>query len=168
MTAQQPPKWIAADPAGSLRRHATWLNDKARETFLTDKFHSEMFFLFRADGQGAMGQPPTDMDRDRFLGVLKESIRRNDVYGVIHVVEAWTYFPRKPNDHVMKQVMQGEIAVSELNQGERTEALMVRFEAKDGSQHLWLSPILRTKTGVALADPMEMPEPPGGRFGSLF
>lgn len=37
---------------------------------------------------------------------------------------------------------------------------MVRFEARDGSQHLWLSPILRTKTGVALADPMEMPEPP--------
>lgn len=46
--------------------------------------------------------------------------------------------------------------------------LMVRFEARDGSQHLWLSPILRTKTGVAVADPMEMPEPPGGRFGSLF
>jgi hypothetical protein len=162
------PKWQGRDPSGSLRRQAEWLNEKARETFLTDKFHTEIFFLYRADGQGAIAQPPADMDRDQFVAMLKKGIKSNDIFGVLHVVEAWTYFPRRPNDHTMKQVMHGEIAVSELNPGDRTEALMVRCEGRDGYSMMWLSPIIRTPTGVALADPMEMPDPPQGRFSGLF
>jgi hypothetical protein len=32
----------------------------------------------------------------------------------------------------------------------------------------WISPIVRTKDGVALADALEMGETSEGRFGSLF
>jgi hypothetical protein len=33
---------------------------------------------------------------------------------------------------------------------------------------MWISPILRLKDGVALADPVEMVEQVEGRFASLF
>lgn len=35
-------------------------------------------------------------------------------------------------------------------------------------QRIWISPIVRTKYGVALADPLEMGETAEGRFASLF
>jgi hypothetical protein len=163
-----PPVWMKADPSGSLRRHATWLNNLARVTFLTDKTHVEIFFLLLADGTGGLAQTPVGMDRDQFLAVLKGSIKEHGIFGVIHIAETWSYFPRRPNDHTMKQIVQGEIAVSELNQGDRTETLMVRVECRDGWQHLWLNPIVRTKDGVALSDSIELDDAPGGRFGTFF
>lgn len=166
--ASGPPDWNTTDHPGSLRRYASWLNEVARATFLTDKTHVEIFFLLKSDGTGGLVQPPAGMDRTVFLGAMKISLQEHDIYGVIHIVEAWSYFPRKPNDHTMKQVVEGEIAVSELKPGDKTECLLVRVEGRDGAQHLWLSPILRTADGVALADPIEMDEPMGGRFGSFF
>jgi hypothetical protein len=163
-----PPHWDKGDPRGSLLRHGAWLSEKARRLFLTDGFHTELVFFLSSDGRGAVIQPPRGMDRDRFVAFLKDTIRRNGIYGVIHIVEAWTYFPRKRDDHTMQQVLAGEIAVSQLGAQDRTEALMVRVDCRDGSQRLWLSAIVRSPTGVALADVMEMREPLGGRFGRLF
>ena len=162
------PVWVNADPSGSLRRHATWLNDLARETFLTDKLHIELFFLLKQDGQGGIAQPPSGMDRDQFVSLLKNSIQENDIYGVIHICETWSFFPKVPNDHTMKQITQGEIAVSDLKPGDKTEALMVRVECRDGTQHLWLSPIVRSKDAVFLSDAIELDEPVKGRFGTFF
>ena len=168
MKSKEQPVWDSANPRESLRVQAAWLNETARLTFLKDKFHTELFFFYKQDGQGAIGQPPAGMDRDQFIPILKESIRQNDIYGVVHVVESWAYFPRHPNDHTFKQVAQGEIAVSQLKPGEKSEALMVKVESRDGLTHVWLSPIVRSPNSVALADPMEITEPTGGRLGSLF
>ena len=65
------------------------------------------------------------MDRNQFVEVLKQAIRANDIYGVIHIAESWSYFPRTPNDHTMKQVVEGEIAVSELKPGDKTDVPML-------------------------------------------
>ena len=62
----------------------------------------------------------------------------------------------------------GEIAVSDLKQGDKTEFLVVRYECRDGNKRMWINPILRPKDGVVLADPVEMGDEAGGRFGSLF
>ena len=167
MTAE-PPAWDAADRAGSFARYAEWLNEKARFTFLSAGFHAEMFFFMRADGQGGMGMPPKGMDRDRVVAMLRQTIRANDIYGIVHICEAWTLFPKRPKDHTFKQVLDGEIAVSELRPEDRTEALTVRMESRDGASHLWLSPIMRTNLGVALADAIDWKEPTGGRFSGLF
>ena len=164
----EPPVWKASDPQASLRRRADWLNEKARRTFLLDKFHTEMFLLFRADGQSGLVQPPPKVDRDVFVGALKDAIRQNDIYGVVHIVEAWSYFRKQQQDHTLTQLMMGEMAVSDLKNGDREEALMVRVESRDGLNHLWLSPIVRKGKEVALAEPMEMSEELSGRFGSLF
>ena len=48
------------------------------------------------------------------------------------------------------------------------EALIVRYECRDGSQRMWISPIVRTRDGVALGDALEMGEAAEGRFASLF
>jgi hypothetical protein len=143
--------------------------EEARRTFLKDGTHLEVFFLYRADGQGAMGNPPPQMDRDQFIQVLRQTIEMNEIFGVIHVVEAWVYIPKKPNDHTMKQIMAGEMAVSDLKQGDKAEALIVRYECRDGSQRLWINQVLRPKTGgVALVDAVEMEDEVKGRFASLF
>ena len=77
--------------------------------------------------------------------------------------------PRKPNDDTMRQILVGEMAVSDLKRGDKTEALVVRYECRDGTQRMWISPIVRPKTGgVALRDPLEMGETAEGRFASLF
>lgn len=108
------------------------------------------------------------MDRDQVVEILRQTIRANDIYGVVHVCEAWTYFPKALKDHTLAQVMEGEIAVPELRPGDRTEALTVRMESRDGASRMWMSPIARPPTGVALADAIEWPHPPGGRFVGLF
>lgn len=163
------PEWGQADPSGSMRRVADWFVEEARTTFLKDGYHTELFFLYRADGQGSMGNPPPKMARDQFTQLLRQTIRMNDIYGVVHVVEAWVYVPKKPNDHTMKQILAGEMGVSDLKKGDKTEALIVRYECRDGTQRMWISPIVRPKAGgVALGDALEMGETAEGRFASLF
>jgi hypothetical protein len=163
------PDWNPADPSASMRRTAEWFLEEGRTTFLKDGTHVELFFLYRQNGQGGMANPPPKVDRDQFLKSLREAIQANDVFGVVHVVEAWVYVPKRHNDHTLKQIMEGELAVSDLKQVDKSEALIVRYECRDGTQRMWINQILRSKTGgVALADAVEMDDEVGGRFGNLF
>lgn len=77
--------------------------------------------------------------------------------------------PKSVNDYALKHILAGNIAVSELKQGDKTEALIVRYECKDGTQRMWISPIVHPKTGgIALGDALEMGDEVRGRFGSFF
>ena len=68
-----------------------------------------------------------------------------------------------------QQILDGEMAVSDLKRGDKAEALIVRYECRDGTQRMWINPILRTKAGgVALADALEMGDEVSGWFASLF
>ena len=163
-----PPEWNSNEPAASLDRFAGWLNEQARATFLKDGAHTELFFLFQADGQGALVQPPHDMARDQFVAALRAEIKEHDFYGVVHVCEAWAYFPKAPKDHTLTQVVHGEIKVSELTPEDRSETLMIQLESRDGATRLWFHRIVRTAARVALADPVEWSGPPRGRFAQLF
>ena len=152
-----------------MRRLADWVVVEARTTFLKDGSHVELFFLYREDGEGALGHPPPDMEREQFTQMLRQTIQENEIFGVVHIIEAWVYIPKKSGDHTMKQILDGEMAVSDLNPGDKAEALIVRYECRDGTQRMWTSQILRTKTGgVALADALEMGDEVKGRFGTLF
>ena len=49
------------------------------------------------------------------------------------------------------------------------KALISRYECRDGTQRMWISPVVRPKTGgVALGDALEMGETAEGRYASLF
>lgn len=163
------PDWDAADPSVSLRRTAEWFVEEARTNFLKDGTHVELFFLYGRDGQGSTGAPPPGMPKHQFVEGLKETIRRNGTFGVVHISQAWIYVPPRPNDHTYRQILAGEIAVSELKEEDKTEALVVRYECRDGAPRMWISPIVRTKDGgLALGDAREMGETAEGRFDSLF
>ena len=43
-----------------------------------------------------------------------------------------------------------ELAVSDIKKGDKTEALIVRYECRNGTQRTWISPIGRPKTMVWL------------------
>ncbi|MFH0908961.1 MAG: hypothetical protein V1929_09375 [bacterium] len=162
------PAWNADDAAGSLAACAAWFGSKARETFLNDKTHGEMFFFWDAKGEMGAAQPPPGIERNQLTAVVKAEIERLQVYGVVHIAEAWMYLPKQKNDHTYKQVVQGEIAVSQLKPEDRTETLMVRMESRDGLSRIWLSPIVRSADSVALGDTIEISDPAGGGSGSFF
>ena len=165
---ETPPAWDGRDAPTSLARYAEWLNRRARLTFLQAGTHVELFFMLRPDGQAGLGAPPPGYDRDQLAAALREAIRANDIYGLVHICEAWTYLPRKPRDHTFTQLVQGEMTVSELQPEDRTEALMVRMESRDGAHRLWISPILRREGGADLGEPIDITDPPAGRFAGLF
>lgn len=163
------PPWNKFNPSDSLRCIGYWFNDEARKMFLKNAAHSELLFLYKQDGQGTMIEPTRNMDRDTFSKVFKDYIRQNDIYGVVHIVEAWIYVLCSLEGRTSKQVVDVENKMSGQQAEERAETLVVRYECKDGTQNIWLNPILRTKSaGVALQDPVEIEEKVGGRFGSLF
>lgn len=163
------PDWASEDPAGSMRRTAEWFVEEARMTFLTDGSHVEMFFLFKDDGSYSMGPPPPDMSKSEFVEALKSQIRNDNTYSVVHIAEAWIYVPKRPNDHTSRQLETGEMKVVDLRREERVEALVVRSECREGEQRMWVSPIIRPKSGgVALGDAVEMGKTVEGRFVSLF
>ena len=167
--AGKSPDWDATDPSGSMRRTAEWFVEEARTNFLTDGTHVELFFLFKEDGSYSMGARPPDMPKDQFMAVLRQRICDDKTFGVVHILEAWVFIPKKPNDHTMKQILAGEMGVPDLKRGDKTEALIVRYECRDGSQRVWISPIIRPQTGgVALGDELEMGEAAEGRFASLY
>ena len=73
------------------------------------------------------------------------------------------------SNSMCQQILDGEMAVSDLKRGDKAEALIVRYECRDGTQRMWINPILRTKAGgVALADALEMGDEVSGWFASLF
>ena len=98
---------------------------------------------------------------------LRGTIKANNAYGVIQIGEVWTYIPPKPNDHTFRQVVEGEMKVSELKPEDKTEALFVRYQSLE-DQCFWVNPILREGTGVSLGEAIEFRDEAGGRFGSLF
>ena len=160
------PQWDAANPNESFSRYAESLRRKAKWMFLKDKTHAEMMFVFRSAGKGILLL--VRGNRDAFVEKLKELIRGSDVVGVVHVCEAWTRFGGS-KDHITKQIMMGEMGVSDLRPEHRGEALFTAIQSRDGRSFCWIDPILRdAKTGkVSLREGFKL-DKIEGRFGGLF
>ena len=99
---------------------------------------------------------------------LQGTMRKMGSYGVIQIGEVWAYIPPRPDDHTYRQVLEGEMKVSELKEGDKTEALLVRYQSAEGDQTVWVNPILRKASGVSLGDAIEIQGEALGRYGSLF
>ena len=161
------PAWYASHPADSFRAYAQNIHGQAKEVFLADGHHSEMFFFVPLDGDGHIVLWRGD-DRDLEAQWLRRHIAEHYAYGVIHVVEAWMRLAPKPGDHILKQVMAGEIKVSELKPEDRQEALMVSAQSRDGWANSWIDEILRDRAGrISLGTCTEFADF-RGRFGKVF
>src|ERR1051325_447805 len=124
--------------------------------------------LVGIDGKPCMIKPQPGADRDAVAAELGVRVREDRIFGVVHVAESWMYIPKSRSDHTLKQIMTGEIAVSELKPKDRTEALVVMAESRDRWEVLWFSPIRRDGDKVSLAPTVEFEETPVGRFAGLF
>lgn len=161
------PDWNAANPAESFHAFAASIHEQAKQVIVHDGTHAELFFLLSLDGKGELVHWQEN-DRGREAEWLRRYISEHYTFGVIHVVECWMRLASKPDDHILKQVMAGEIKVSELNPEHRAETLMVSSQSRDGHSHSWLDEIVRMGDGrIVLGHCHEIDEF-AGRFGKLF
>ena len=162
------PDWDAKNPAASFRAFADHIHGRARAMFMKDGFHAEMLFFLPLDGKGHIVLVRGG-DRDRQAEWTKRHIAEHYTYGIVHVVEAWMRLAARPKDPVMRQIMDGEIKVSELREEDRKECLLVSAQTRDGHRTTWVNEILRDKGGgkPTLAPSLAFTDSEG-RFGSLF
>lgn len=167
---QQPepaePKWDNDNISDSFSRYADYLHEKAKWMFLKDKTHVEIIFAFQSNGTGNLLL--VRGDRGEFVKKLKQMIQNSDVVGVVHICEAWARFGGE-KDHITKQIMWGEMAISDLKPEHRMEILSVSVQSRDGQSFCWIDPIVRdAKTGaISLKEGFKL-EKIEGKFGGLF
>lgn len=154
--------------ATCFRRFAQDLKEQSKQVFLKDKYHQEMFFFVTNDGRAFVMPAPKDLDRDQTAEKLRHTIREHNIYGLVHICESWTYFRQKPGDHTLKQIMAGEIKVSELRPNDRDEALVVMMESREGAHFMWITPIFRAGDRITLGESMSFADRMDGRFAGLF
>jgi hypothetical protein len=160
------PSWDVSDPIGSFRRYGEHLHQKARWMFLKDGHHAEMMFLFRTGGAAMLML--VGGDREEFADNIRRIIHGSGIIGVIHVCEAWTRMGGK-NDHITKQIILGEMGVSDLRPEDRGEALFTSIQSSDEQSTCWVDPSHRdAKTGKASLGRTITIREIGGRFGGLF
>jgi hypothetical protein len=160
--------WNDNNPAESLRRYAAALNEQARATFLESGTHVPLMFLFKTAGLGAVVPLVGSMEKAQMAETLRKHIQAENVFGVIHIAEAWAYLPQRKNDHTFKQLAQGEMRVADLKRGDQSEVLMLHMSSRTGASRLWLHPITRANGKASLGGALEIDEPSSGLFGNLF
>ena len=94
---------------------------------------------------------PPKSDHAQIHAAISDAVKKNSLYAVIHVGEAWAYFP-KEKDHIAFQLMDGEMKVSDLKPEDKAEALYLRMENRDKDCVVYLNKILRDGDKVELAE----------------
>jgi hypothetical protein len=159
--------WNSSRPAESFRSFASHIHNMAKEVLMKDGHHSEMFFFMPLDGNGHIILWHNN-DRDLEADWLRQHITEHYIYGVVHVVEGWMHMADKPGDHTLKQIMAGEIKVSELKPEHRREVLMVSAQSRDGWATSWVDRMMRNPAGrISLGGCTEFDDF-RGRFGKVF
>jgi hypothetical protein len=162
-----PRDWNPSNPIISFQSFAHYIHEQAKSVMLRDGFHAEMFFFLPLNGRGHIVQH-AGKDRDATAKWVKDHIREHYVYGLVHICEAWVRFASGKTDHILDQVIDGEIRVSELRPEDRSEALTVVAQSRDGYSHNWIDEIIRTKKKVLKFGACQEFGDFEGRFGSLF
>lgn len=166
-TQPQPPaSWNKENPGLSFEQMVAFLRKKAQTVFLKDKRHAGMVFIF--DREGRMQVELIRHDLAELSVQLRSFIRANDgIFGVVHIAEGWGYFARGPVDNTLRQIIDGEIKVSELREADKQEFLMVSAQSRSGSTGYWLSEIIRDGERVELG-PEKLIEAFEGQLAHLF
>lgn len=140
------------DKPGSLRAYAEWLHGEAMRVFRKDKTHCQILFLFSDAGLVSVNPVPANTAADALTAGVRQAVLENGLYGVIMIAEAWTYLPKRAKDHTAVQIMHGEMRVEDLKDDDRTEALMLRMESRDGAHVTCVDAILRRGGDVRLGE----------------
>ena len=146
------PDWNPDDKQASLKAYAEFLHHQAVEMFRKDKTHGQILFLFSDAGLASVNPVPANTAADALTAGVRQAVQEYSLYGVIMIAEAWTYLPKRAGDHTVVQIMHGEMNVADLKDADRTEALMLRMESRDGGHLTRIDPIVRTGDDVKLGE----------------
>lgn len=146
----EPTKWITNAESECLREWTDNLHKEARRVFNQDGTHANLLFLFKKEsGLISVNPVPPNVDHDDLNTAVANAVTEHGLYGVIFIAETWLYFI-KEKDHTSFQLLDGEMKVSDLNDGDKKEALMVRMENSDGDCLIYFNEIKRDENGITL------------------
>lgn len=145
------PEWQPQAKAASISQWTDYLHQQAIELFNKDKTHVGLFFCFDEEGLIAVNPIPPGVDHELLHSSLKNAVIEHNLYGIILICESWAYFS-KQNDHTAVQLLTGEMRVSDLNEQDKSEILLVRMENSDGGSIAYWDEIVRDDSGVALGN----------------
>lgn len=108
-------------------------------------------------------------DRDYLAQWVRDYISKHYIFGLVHVCEAWVRLADSPNDHTLKQIIAGEMKVSEMKPEHRKEALTVSAQSRDGWSVSWIDEMIRDEKGtLKKLGKCHQHSDFQGRFGKLF
>lgn len=146
------PTWIPKAESECMRNWTENLHTEAKRLMTKDGTHASLLFLFNKEsGLICVNPIPPNVDQDQLNEAVANAVIEHDLYGVVFIGEAWAYFA-KEKDHTAFQLLDGEMKVSDLNDEDKKEALMVRMENGDGDSLVYLDEIIRDKNGVTLKE----------------
>ena len=154
------------------KKQANDLAKIARQVFERDGFHVPMIILYGAkdvvailDLSKVIHEHPDDW-KDAVTMTLTQFVKKEPaIQALAFISEAWVYKSKNPKDHVVKQIMDGEIAISELKPEDRQEVISIAMSGRDGTGYSVIIPIIRKGKKVTLGEADESNGVMAGRFG---
>lgn len=146
------PKWISHEGSACIREWTDHLHTEAKRLFNQDGTHANLLFCFsKENGLISVNSVPPNTDHAQLDEAIMNAVNEHNLYGVIFIGESWMYFI-KEKDHTAFQLLDGEMNVSDLNDEDKKEALIIRMENRDGDCLIYLDEILRDENGHALKE----------------
>jgi hypothetical protein len=142
------PDWEPADKEKSLDEYASWINSLARETFITDGKHPEMFFLVGEEGEIVGCQFLDGLPDEKKNSAILDMAKQLDVFGTIHARIATVCHP-KLTGHPQSQDVDFLDGTSDDLE---CICLIVEMESKNGTHRVWANPVLDAQGQPSLGD----------------
>jgi len=146
------PKWITDEESACIQKWTEYLYTEAKRLFTQDGTHANLLFCFnKENGLVSVNPVPPNIDHEQLNAAIMNAVKEHDLYGVVVIGETWMY-NIKEKDHTAFQLLDGEMTVSDLNDEDKREALMVRMENSEGNCLVYLDEIIRDGNGVSLKE----------------
>jgi len=146
------PNWASSNKQACILKWAESLHKIAKEMFLKDGTHVHTFFLFNENGPAAFNKVQPRADHAKIYHAIRQVIKDNNLYGVIHFGECWAYFPKGKKDHTAFPIIDDETMESDLRDKDKTEVLYLRMESRDGACVVYIDEIVRHGKNVSLGE----------------
>lgn len=160
------PKWRQEAKSSSICQWTDYLHTEAQRLFIQDKTHVSLLFCFNEEnGLIAVNPVPPATSFDILNASVRDAVIEHDLYGIVLICESWAYFIEKENDHTVFQLLDGEMKVSDLNDQDKKEILLIRMENRDGDCIIYWDEIMRNEKGVALKNCKKFSEKRQNWFG---
>ncbi len=144
------PNWDQADKLACMNLWADFFHAQAKQLFEQDGTHGNMLFLFDEErGLISADLIPPNLPHSHVNASIKHAVEEHNLYGVILIGESWSYFI-KDKDHTARQLLEGEMRVSDLRPEDKKETLLVQMESRDGDCIVYLDEIIRDTPAARL------------------